>query len=147
MDNLSKKKRSKIMAAIKSFDTRPEIQVRHLVSSLGFRYRLHCSQLPGKPDLVFPSRRKVIFVHGCFWHVHRDCVLSHIPKYEYWRQKLAKNTDRDRAVMRALTRSGWKSLVLWECELSQLDRLSRKIVRFLDPLAASKRDLTRILRS
>ncbi|MGH9726327.1 MAG: very short patch repair endonuclease, partial [Candidatus Acidiferrales bacterium] len=89
LDNLTKKTRSKIMRAIKSANTRPELCVRRTVYSLGYRYRVTGSKVPGRPDLVFCSRRKVIFVHGCFWHVHKGCPLSHIPKYAYWRNKLA----------------------------------------------------------
>jgi DNA mismatch endonuclease (patch repair protein) len=134
LDNLNKTVRSKIMRAIRSLNTRPELCVRHAVYSLGYRYRVKGSKLPGKPDLVFRSRRRVIFVHGCFWHVHKGCSLSHIPAYEYWRNKLARNVARDRATLRALKRSGWKTLVLWECELSKTERISRKLVAFLGPL-------------
>jgi DNA mismatch endonuclease, patch repair protein len=122
------------MRAIRSVNTRPELCVRRAVYSLGYRYRVKGSGLLGKPDLVFRSRRKVIFVHGCFWHVHKGCSLSHIPEYEYWRNKLARNVARDRATLRALKRSGWKTLVLWECELSQPERISRRLVAFLGPL-------------
>lgn len=135
VDNLSKKIRSKIMRSIRSANTRPELRVRRTVYSLGYRYRITGSKLPGRPDLIFHSRRKVIFVHGCFWHVHKRCSLSHIPKYEYWRKKLARNVARDRVTLRALRRSGWKSLVLWECELSQLELVTRKISSFLGPAA------------
>lgn len=135
LDNLSKTIRSKVMRAIRSANTRPELCVRRTVYSLGYRYRVTGSKLPGRPDLVFRSRRKVIFVHGCFWHVHKGCALSHVPKYEYWRNKLARNVARDSATRRALKHSGWKSLILWECELSQLERVSSKISSFLGPPA------------
>ncbi len=133
VDNLSKKIRSKIMRAIKSADTKPELCVRRAAYSLGYRYRIADAHLPGRPDLVFRPKRKVIFVHGCFWHVHKGCPLSHIPKYRYWRSKLKRNVKRDRDHLRALKRSGWKSLVLWECELIRVERVRRKIESFLGP--------------
>ncbi len=134
MDNLSKKMRSKIMRAIRSCDTKPELCVRQAVYSLGYRYRLSDSRLPGRPDLVFHSRHRVIFVHGCFWHVHKGCALSHVPPSAYWRKKLKRNVERDRLNANALKRSGWKSLILWECELTHVDRVTRKIASFLGPL-------------
>ena len=133
MDNLSKEKRSKIMRSVKSRDTRPELCVRRVVYSLGYRYRIGGTHLPGRPDLVFRSRKKAIFVHGCFWHVHKECPLSHIPKYAYWRNKLKGNAKRDKDNLQALKRSGWKSLVLWECELIRAERVRRKIESFLGP--------------
>jgi DNA mismatch endonuclease, patch repair protein len=131
VDNLSKKTRSKIMRAIKSRDTRPELCVRRVVYSLGYRYRIADGRLPGRPDLVFRSKRRVIFVHGCFWHVHKGCSLSHVPPNAYWRKKLKHNIERDRVTVSTLKRSGWKSLVLWECELARAERVMKKIELFL----------------
>ena len=122
------------MRAVKSRDTKPEILVRRLIHSLGYRYRLHRGDLPGKPDLVFPSRKKVVFVHGCFWHGH-DCARgSRVPKtnQDYWVQKIGRNKARDKNNRRELTKLGWKSLVLWECRLKDKERLARLIKRFLD---------------
>jgi DNA mismatch endonuclease (patch repair protein) len=136
VDNVTKEIRSKIMRSVKSRNTRPELCVRRLVHSLGYRYRIADSRLPGKPDLVFRRRKKVIFVHGCFWHVHKGCGISHIPKYTYWRTKLDKNAKRDSLNLSALKRSGWKSLVLWECELPAVGRLRRRITSFLGPTHA-----------
>lgn len=120
------------MAAVRSKDTGPELLVRRLLHGLGYRYRLHGLGLPGKPDLVFASRKKVIFVHGCFWHVH-GCPGSHIPKSrpEYWVPKLARNQERDREHLLALRAMAWKCLVLWECQLEDTHRLTRRLVAFL----------------
>ena len=127
--------RSEMMAAVRSKNTRPELLVRRLVHSLGYRYRLHRKDLPGKPDLVFAKRRKVIFVHGCFWHQHGcKSKSSHQPKtnVEYWRPKLERNQVRDAASLAALVAAGWGVLVLWECELKDISALERRITEFLD---------------
>lgn len=125
--------RSQMMAAVRSKDTAPEMIVRRLVHSLGYRYRLHQRDLPGKPDLVFRAKRKVVFVHGCFWHQH-GCKGSHLPKSNqtYWKPKLERNRERDAEHIEELRGSGWKCLVLWECELVDVVRLSRRICKFLD---------------
>ncbi len=125
--------RSQMMAAVRSKDTKPEMLVRRLVHSMGYRYRLHRSDLPGKPDLVLPGRRKVIFVHGCFWHQHEGCKGSHLPKsnLSYWIPKLERNRLRDIENLKALKAEGWKYLVLWECELNNAERLRRCILKFL----------------
>ena len=125
--------RSRIMRAVKSTDTNPELIVRSLAHRMGFRFRLHRKDLPGKPDLVFPGMHKAIFVHGCFWHGH-DCPRgARIPKTNrsYWVKKIAKNQKRDRANSKALTGRGWKIAVFWECELRDEKRLSRRLCRFL----------------
>src|SRR5260370_33741314 len=119
------------MRSIKSRDTKSVLCVRRVVYSLGYRYRIGGAQLPGRPDLVFRARKKIIFVHGCFWHVHKGCSLSHIPKHVYWRKKLKGNVKRDRDNLRALKRCGWKCLVLWECEVIQPEQVRRKIASFL----------------
>lgn len=135
MDKLSQAARSKNMRAIRSKNMKPELTVRQLVHRLGFRYRLHGAGLPGKPDLVFSSRRKVIFVHGCFWHHHARtrCVDSRIPKSNvaYWRKKLAGNQQRDKKNLSTLRKAGWKALVIWECEIKNERRVTDKIVKFL----------------
>ena len=124
--------RSANMRAIRSKDMKPELTVRRLVHSHGYRYRLHRADLPGKPDLVFVSRQKVIFVHGCFWHSH-GCKLSHVPKSNraYWQPKLARNVARDKENQGALAAQGWQSLVIWECELQQLAKVRQRVTRFL----------------
>jgi DNA mismatch endonuclease (patch repair protein) len=134
MDTLSKSERSARMGMIRSKDTSPEMVVRSFVHKLGFRYRLHVANLPGRPDLVFPSRRKVIFVHGCFWHRHNHCHLARFPKSrpEFWVPKLQRNKARDAANRRALTRLGWSSMVIWECEIRDPIKLMIKTIVFLE---------------
>jgi DNA mismatch endonuclease (patch repair protein) len=134
VDNLSKHTRSRIMRAIKARHTRPELRVRSIIHRLGFRFRLYDKRLPGKPDLAFRSRKKVIFVHGCFWHAHQKCSLSHVPKYQFWREKLAANVKRDRRAVRAIEAMGWKSLIVWECELRHEHNVKSKVKKFLGPL-------------
>lgn len=134
MDRVSSEKRSLIMAAVRSKDTLPELAVRRLVHGLGYRYRLHAKNLPGCPDLVFPGRRKVIFVHGCFWHRHPKCRYSTIPKSrtDFWLAKFEKNVARDRRERRELKKLGWSVLVVWQCELKNLQRVAKKIEGFLE---------------
>lgn len=133
-DTFSKSERSRIMAAVRSKDTTPELIVRRLAHSLGFRYRLHVRSLPGTPDLVFPRLRKVINVSGCFWHMH-DCGNCRIPssRRQYWIEKLKRNVARDKRTQRALRRAGWGVMVVWECQTRAdgLRRLGRRIERFL----------------
>jgi len=129
--------RSRIMRAVKGADTTPELAVRRLAHGMGFRFRLHRKDLPGKPDLTFPRLRKVIFVHGCFWHGH-DCARgARVPvqNRDYWTRKVARNTERDRNAQSALQRLGWKSLVVWECEIRDQARLRRALRRFLGRVA------------
>jgi DNA mismatch endonuclease (patch repair protein) len=137
MDTLSQRERSERMARVKSKDTKPEIAVRKLVYSLGYRYRLHGKCLPGTPDLVFNGRGKIIFVHGCFWHRHRGCSRCRLPKsrLEFWGPKLEENRTRDIRNQRKLRKAGWRSLTIWECELGDREILARKVVRFLDEAA------------
>lgn|ERR1039458_117369 len=124
--------RSANMRAIRSKDMRPELKVRSLVHRLGYRFRLHRKDLPGKPDLVFGPRRKVIFVHGCFWHSH-NCKMAHVPKsnQQYWGPKLERNKTRDREAVEALEARGWQSLTVWECETRDDDGLEGRLRGFL----------------
>src|ERR1700722_6837944 len=117
------------MAKIRSKDTRPEMLVRRLLYALGYRYRLHAKDLPGRPDIVFRGRRKVIFVHGCFWHLHQGCKIARMPKsrLEFWVPKLEANKQRDTRNKRALGKEGWKVLTIWECDLKDTDRLEQRI--------------------
>ena len=133
MDTLTKAQRSALMSRVRSKDSRPEMFVRRLVFALGYRYRLHVSGMPGRPDLVFSGRRKVIFVHGCFWHRHARCKLARLPKsrLEFWIPKLDANRRRDRKNVRVLRRKGWAVLTIWECGLGN-PRLPSTIERFLD---------------
>lgn len=133
MDTVTATKRSAIMRSVRSKNTAPELSTRSLIHRLGYRFRLHRADLPGKPDLVFPSRRKVIFVHGCFWHGHKCPRGSRLPKQNanYWAQKIARNKTRDAEHYRALKLLRWRFLVVWECEISGLSSLKGKIVKFL----------------
>jgi len=127
--------RSKVMRAVKGRDTGLEMIVRRLAHGMGYRYRLHRKDLPGKPDLVFPGRRKVIFVHGCFWHQH-DCPRgARYPKSsrEYWVPKLRRNQERDAEHLRRLAEQGWDTLIVWECETKDHHALKTKIRNFLSP--------------
>ena len=133
MDTLSRAERSERMARIRGRDTKPELMVRRLVHRCGFRYRLHGKTLPGKPDLVFSSRHKVIFVHGCFWHRHPHCALARLPKsrLDFWMPKLTGNRRRDLRNIRRLSSLGWKAETIWECELQDTRRMEHKIRSFL----------------
>ena len=122
------------MSRIRGKDTKPEMRVRRLVHGMGYRYRLHAKELPGRPDLVFRPRRKAIFVHGCFWHRHAGCSANRIPKTRahYWRAKLDRNVERDRRNEVALRAMAWGVLVIWECETKgDLEKLAQKIRAFL----------------
>lgn len=133
-DKLTAEQRSENMRRIRSKDTKPEMQVRRFVHAQGYRYRLHVSNLPGKPDLVFPKLRKVIFVHGCFWHLHKKCSEGRIPesRRDYWEPKLKRNVERDRKHTIALRKLGWKSLVVWECDIMHSARIEDKVIEFLN---------------
>lgn len=134
MDNLSQTERSTIMSRVRSKNTKPELIVRSLVFSLGYRYRLYSRDLPGCPDIVFRNRRKVIFINGCFWHQHERCKHARVPKsrLEFWNMKFMDNKKRDKRVRNALYRQGWGVMTIWECQIKDVDRLSRRIRRFLD---------------
>lgn len=126
--------RRRTMQAVRSKDTKPELAVRRIVFKLGYRYRLHKNDLPGKPDLTFIGRRKVVFVHGCFWHGHTCVRGNRLPKTntEYWCAKIARNKARDAANMAKLKASCWRVLVIWECELKDTLRLTSKLDNFLN---------------
>ncbi len=127
------------MQRIKGRDTRPELRVRKLVHGMGYRYRLHRKDLPGKPDLVFAPRRKVIFVHGCFWHQHRGCRAGRMPasNLDYWGPKLCRNLERDNMARTMLEQAGWDVLVVWDCETKDLEELSSRLDSFLKAWASS----------
>jgi DNA mismatch endonuclease (patch repair protein) len=128
---MTKEMRSKIMRSIKSSDTRPELAVRKLLTEMGYRYRLHRKELPGKPDIAFIGRKKAIFVHGCFWHGHEGCPIAHTPNIEFWKNKLKTNKQRDQRVLKALSKLKWKVIVVWECNLETPRALKSKLRRFL----------------
>jgi DNA mismatch endonuclease Vsr len=135
MDTLTKAERSERMSRIRSKDTRPELAVRQALFGLGYRYQLHRKDLPGKPDIVFPSRKKALFVHGCFWHSHDGCKVANLPKSrtEFWQAKFQRNVERDNLNKRALRRMGWGTLTIWECETKRPDRLLRRVTGYLGP--------------
>jgi DNA mismatch endonuclease (patch repair protein) len=133
MDRVSKQVRSRIMSSVKTTDTGAELQLRSLVHIMGYRYSLHRRDLPGKPDLVFCCRKKIIFVHGCFWHGHA-CRYGRLPKskLDYWEPKIQSNTARDKRQQAKLRRQGWSVMVVWQCQLRRIDALTKRIRRFLD---------------
>jgi DNA mismatch endonuclease (patch repair protein) len=133
------------MSRIRSRDTKPELIVRKMLHGMGYGYRLHVRDLPGTPDIVFRGRKKVIFVHGCFWHGHEGCRFAAKPstRDQFWRHKIEAAQRRDALACEALTRDGWKTLIVWECELSQ-DALRVRLISFL---GTSSREAERSLQS
>lgn len=132
MDNLTAEQRHKTMARVRGANTKLELGYRKLVFKLGYRYRLHAPNLPGKPDMVFPKRRKAIFIHGCFWHQH-DCDRAKIPNTnrKYWKDKLERNKKRDGTVVFQLESLGWSVLTIWECEMKNMVEITRLTKEFL----------------
>jgi len=133
LDIYSREKRSVIMARVRSKDSTPELAVRRLLHSLGYRYRLHLNNLPGKPDIVLPKYDSVIFIHGCFWHHHKGCKKSKMPETnaDFWRKKILDNVARDKRNIRELGEKDWKVLVLWECQVRS-PKLQERINHFLE---------------
>src|SRR6266850_6730911 len=131
-DVLTREQRSRCMSKVRAKNTKPEMIVRRLVHSLGYRYRLHVRTLPGTPDLVFNSRQRIIFINGCFWHQH-GCGRNLVPatRREFWLPKLKRNCDRDLAARKQLQRCGWRILVIWECEVKDAQKLAQRIESFL----------------
>ena len=125
--------RKRIMKSVRSKNTRPELLVRSMLHRLGYRFRVHVSNLPSKPDIVFRSRSKVILVNGCFWHAHENCPFSHTPRSrtKYWNEKLSTNRRRDKENLQKLQELGWASLTVWECELADKETLTSKLINFL----------------
>ncbi|MBI1808069.1 MAG: DNA mismatch endonuclease Vsr [Ignavibacteria bacterium] len=137
VDVFSKRKRSEIMSKIRSRDSTPEKRVHELLLSLRYKFFYQRTDLPGQPDFVFPRRKKIIFVHGCFWHQHQGCSRCTSPNSNrrYWGPKLAGNVVRDRAIAQSLRRKGWRVLTVWECatKVTKLGALRKRIDRFLRP--------------
>lgn len=131
-DTRTAKQRRRIMQAVRGKDTGPEMIVRRMLHRLGYRYRLHARNLPGKPDLVFPARRKAIFVHGCFWHGH-GCPKGRLPKsrLDFWVPKIERNRARDTSVLSRLSDLGWQTAVVWQCQTKDQAGLMRSLVNFL----------------
>ena len=136
MDVLTPEQRRRCMAAIGARDTKPELRLRKALHALGYRYRLHDATLPGRPDLVFPARQKIVFVHGCFWHRHRCKSGRSLPatRRRFWMKKLSDNTARDRRTMRALRKRAWSVFVAWECQLGRdhVENLLERVTTFLE---------------
>lgn len=134
MDSLTPAQRSERMSRIRGKDTGPELAVRRLIHSMGYRYRLGAKDLPGRPDIVFRTRRCVVFVHGCFWHRHQGCTLARLPKsrLDFWREKLEGNAARDKRNLELLAQNGWRTLVVWECELKDMKQVAARVRRFLE---------------
>ena len=134
VDKISKEQRSANMRAIRSKDMKPELCVRRTAHAMGYRFRLHRRDLPGKPDLVFPGRHKAIFVNGCFWHQHAGCQDGRVPQSNpsYWGPKLSRNKERDTEHLMRLTADGWGTLVIWECETRDECGLRSRLHDFLD---------------
>ena len=134
MDNISKKQRSINMSRISSKDTQPELKLRKYLHSLGYRYRLNEKYLPGKPDIVFKTKKKVIFVHGCFWHRHQNCKFCTTPKtnISFWKEKFKKNVTRDEIVYNELSLLGWSYFISWECMIKKMEPIFLKeLTKFL----------------
>lgn len=129
MDILTPEQRSRHMAGIKNKDTKPEKTVRSLLHAMGFRFRLHRKDLPGRPDIVLPKHKTVIFVHGCFWHAHKNCRKATVPSSntDFWRDKLAANKVRDQANIAKLQEMGWQVVVVWECQTKDMDALASRL--------------------
>lgn len=134
MDKLSKEKRSWNMSRIRGKDTKPEVIVRSMLHRMGYRFRIHVKRLPGCPDIVLPKYRAVIFVHGCFWHRHPGCKYAYTPKsrQDFWTKKFQKTVKRHEIVSRELERQGWKTLVVWECETANTQKIYRKLIDFIE---------------
>ena len=132
-DIFTKEKRSQIMSRVRGKDTGPEKMVRGALHRMGYRFRLHRRDLPGNPDIVLPKHRKVIFVHGCFWHGHENCSRSSRPasNTEFWETKISRNIQRDRNNLAELNERGWKTLVIWGCETKKTEKLCAKLEDFL----------------
>lgn len=132
-DKFTPEERSRIMARVKGRDTKPERIVRRLLHALGYRFRLHVKSLPGKPDIVLPKHKKVVYVHGCFWHGHPSCPRAARPtsNVEFWNRKIDGNIARDMAAQQALLKLGWRHLVVWQCETRDLHSLALRLENFL----------------
>jgi DNA mismatch endonuclease, patch repair protein len=136
MDVFSKEKRSQIMSHVSGKNTKPELIVRSLLHHMGYRFRLHRKNLPGKPDIILPKYKKVIFIHGCFWHGHKNCPRSKRPttNKEFWHKKIDRNIHHDKEIVSNLKESGWDILIVWTCEIKDLNQLKDKILNFLEEI-------------
>ena len=128
------------MSRIRRSDTKPELIVRRLLHAIGYRFRVQMKGVPGRPDVAFPRRRKIVQVHGCFWHAHEDCSAFRVPttRQKFWRAKFARNRERDARLEAAARSQGWQVLVVWECELKETEALERRLCDFLGPPSSAK---------
>jgi len=131
---VTKKRRSEIMGRVGSKNTKPEIAIRKILSSMGYRYRLHRKDLPGKPDIAFMGKKKVVFINGCFWHRHPGCPNTRTPKsrIDYWTRKFDQNVARDKKNIAELKDLGWDTLIIWECEIAQTEEIRNRLRSFLE---------------
>lgn len=136
MDTLSPEQRSRLMSRVRGRDTGPELLIRSMLHKLGYRFRVHRRDLPGTPDLVFPARRSVLFVHGCFWHGH-SCRCGRRPSSNvaFWDEKIRRNKERDARVRKQLRRAGWRVSAVWQCETKDRSTLEKKLTGFLEGYA------------
>lgn len=134
MDVFSREKRSQIMSRVSGKNTKPELIVRSMLHSMGYRFRLHRSDLPGKPDITLPKHKKIIFVHGCFWHGHKNCPRAKRPatNKKFWYEKLTKNIERDVLNIKNIKELGWDVLVIWTCEVKDMKQLKNRLCAFLE---------------
>ena len=142
VDSLNKEQRSRHMGLIRQANTSPEVAVRKLAHKLGYRFRIGGKGLPGRPDIVFPGRKAVIFVHGCFWHRHEGCRRTTAPKTneEFWAAKFARNVERDHGPLKSLSSLGWRTLVIWECETMHREEVAGRLMAFLGPVGQPKKE-------
>lgn len=143
-DHLTPAQRSAHMGRIRRKDTKPEWAVRRLLHRLGYRFRLQWKAAPGRPDVAFPGRRKIIFVHGCFWHQHEGCRLAHVPgaRRSFWEEKFARNKARDQRDLARAAADGWDALVVWECETRDAEGLAGRLTGFLGAAKATERNIS-----
>lgn len=133
MDNMTKEQRTLCMSRIRSKNTKPELIVRKALSKIGIRYRLHNSKLPGKPDIIIPKNKTIVFINGCFWHQHKNCKKQAVPKSnkDYWDKKLKRNMEKQKRDIKALKAIGWKVHIIWECQTADEKKLTAKITKIL----------------
>lgn len=140
VDTLTPEQRSAVMSRIRRSDTKPELIVRRMLHAIGYRFRVQMKGVPGRPDVAFPRRRKIVQVHGCFWHAHQDCPAFKVPttRQEFWQAKFTRNRERDARLEAAARAQGWQVLVVWECDLKNPEVLERRLCDFLGPLRITK---------
>lgn len=139
-DTLTIAERSRLMAKIRGKDTLPEIAVRSLLHRAGYRFRIHVANLPGRPDIVLPKHRTIVFIHGCFWHRHKGCKAATSPKShrKFWAEKFRRNVANDRKHERQLRRMGWKVVTLWECQIRRPGRVLQRVGKVVESRAATR---------